>query len=118
MAILVSAAVRAMRSVALRAISLRSKHTAGGEIVDERRREIVQRSLVLRHVDILALAGTAFVIERSHQRARGEARSDEIRIRAVGRAQLRLGVTRDVVEARKRRHQVAEAGVIAMGPAL
>src|SRR5260370_9765139 len=99
MAILVSAAVRAMRSVALRAISLRSKHTAGGEIVDERRREIVQRGLVLRHVDILALAGAALVIERGHQRARGEARSDEIRIRAVRRHQFRPVLAGTMVEA-------------------
>src|ERR1700683_594657 len=64
LAAFISASISAMRSVSMRFVAARAECPAGSEIIDYCGREIVQRRLVLRHIDVLALAGAPLVVER------------------------------------------------------
>src|SRR6266852_4199108 len=57
--LLVLTSICAMWCELLRAVALRAKHSPAREIVNQCGSQIVQRRLVLRHVDVLALTGSA-----------------------------------------------------------
>ena len=82
--VLIGASISTVRSVTRGSVASWFKHTSSCMVVDQRGREILHRAFVLRHVDVLPLAGATAIVERGEQRERGKARRNEIRVRAVG----------------------------------
>ena len=93
-------------------------HVAVGGVVEQRRREEVERRFQLGEVEVLPLAGAVAAAERGDDRGGSEPGHDEVGVGLVGPGGVARGPAGEVVEAGKAREGAPEAHVAGEGAGL
>src|SRR5438034_3965297 len=100
-AVLALTTVGPMRSRTRGTIPLAPQYPAVDLVVEECRREEMERGFVLRQVDVLPNPSATAVVERGHQHRGGKARGDEIGVGTVRRGRVTIRPAGDMIIARE-----------------